>query len=507
MLAGSRRLLWLSLLLTLGVVGTVYGGTYLSIVEKWYGDTTFSHGFLIVPISLWLAWAKRDELRAVTLKPAWSGVVVLFGAALVWIVARGAGILVIEQTAAVLILIAAVWAVLGTAAARVLMFPLAFLLFVVPFGRGLIPLFMQFTADVATKVLQWTGIPVLRSHMYISIPGGNFEVARACGGLSFAITGIVLGTLYAYLTYQSWFKRAICVLAFLIVPIFANGIRVYITILISHLTDMRYGPGPEHGNFGRVLFVLVMLAMFWIGRRWQDPKPTTTAKAGHPVESNAPISMFTWLAVPAASVIALLAPAYLSHATSQATTRLNSVESIVKLPAGAASWTGPLADEKAWRPLYTGGIVERLGAYRNAKQQQVDVFVAVYGLGSSQGAEMISFKNVLFEAEHVSLADSRSHIVLAGSHGPIKLREVKVPESDGTRLVWTWFVVGDRALTSDFAVKALEAAAFITRNAYSERVITISTPFDDGAQDRLQAFVTAHADCVAAGFAGEACGE
>ena len=105
---------------------------------------------------------------------------------------------------------------------------------------------MQVTADVATWLLQWTGVPVLRSHMYISIPSGSFEVARACSGLNYFITGLVLGVLYAYLTYRGWTKRVLCVAG---LPgrsrSLLNGLRVYVTILVSHLTDMRFGPGAS----------------------------------------------------------------------------------------------------------------------------------------------------------------------------------------------------------------------------------------------------------------------
>ena len=130
--------------------------------------------------------------------------------------------LVIEQFAVVAMIPALVLAVLGWPRHDVLIFPLAFLFFVVPFGRALVPYLMQVTADIATVALQWTGVPVLRSHMYISIPSGEFEVARACSGLNYFITGLVLGVLYAYLSYRGWRKRSLCVAAFLVVPIVAE---------------------------------------------------------------------------------------------------------------------------------------------------------------------------------------------------------------------------------------------------------------------------------------------
>jgi len=98
-------------------------------------------------------------------------------------------------------------------------------------------------------------------------------VARACSGIAFLMTALVLGVLYGYLNYVAG-KNGCCACWRPVgVPILANGLRVYLTIAVSHLTDMRFGPGAEHVTFAQVFFALVMLGMFWLGRRWQDERP------------------------------------------------------------------------------------------------------------------------------------------------------------------------------------------------------------------------------------------
>ena len=86
-------------------------------------------------------------------------------------------------------------------------------------------------------------------------------MARACSGLNYFVTSVVLGVLYGYLNYRGWLKRAVCVLAFVVIPVVLNGLRVYFTILVSHLTDMRFGPGTEHRTFGLIFFVVMMLVV------------------------------------------------------------------------------------------------------------------------------------------------------------------------------------------------------------------------------------------------------
>src|SRR5215471_12664462 len=39
--------------------------TVTNIVQKWYSSPTYAHGFLIVPICLYLVWRQRDKLSAI----------------------------------------------------------------------------------------------------------------------------------------------------------------------------------------------------------------------------------------------------------------------------------------------------------------------------------------------------------------------------------------------------------------------------------------------------------
>ena len=506
MIANHRRMLALLLLAALAILGVVHLETFGSIVRKWNDDAAFSHGFLILPISLWLAWRKRLEFSAVEWRPAWFGVAALLVCAAAWIVAGGTGVLVIEQLAAVMMIAALVLAILGWPATRTLLFPLAFLLFAVPFGRGIVPVLMQATADMATFALQWSGVPVLRSHMYISIPAGDFEVARACSGLNYVVTGLVLGVLYAYVSYRGWRKRLLCVAAFLVVPIVANGVRVYLTILMSHLTDMRFGPGTEHVTFGRIFFILVMLLMFWIGRRWHDAPPPQAKSAGQRSRSEPGLPGVAWGPVPAAILVVLLTPVHLASSLARADATLGDVQHEVAVPLGVAGWQGPLDAVEGWRPLYGGGLVERQAAYSRSGGPSVDVFVAVYGLGATRGREMIAYDNALTSRDSASLAEEQRRKVVLPDGGVLVVNESRVNEAGAQRVVWYWFLVGDRPATNPFAVKALEAVAFVVGGADSERIVTLSTTDVDGATARLEAFVSAHAACVNSGFAAEACG-
>jgi exosortase len=399
-----------------------------------------------------------------------------------------------------------VLATLGWPLTRVLLFPLLFLFFMVPFGRGLVPALMQVTADFSTLLLQWSGVPVFRSHMFISIPSGDFEVARACSGLNYFITSLVLGVLYAYLYYKSWRKRIVCVAAFIVIPIVLNGLRVYITILVSHWTEMRYGPGDEHVTFGRIFFVVMMLALFWIGRRWHD-EVDTDAVASLAQESRRATSTpwKAWWPLPLALALALLAPTYVANAIATAREHLADHDSLVALPPAAAGWQGPTAHTDSWRPLYRGGLVERQARFTDAtnggrRRVRRGLWVGNHGW---RGDDFLQQRAVGQRAQEPGKCRVAPRGVTDGS--TLDVREARIVERGESLRVWYWFVVGDTPVTGEFAAKALEAIAFVTRSADSERIVTLSTPWDDDSGERLEAFVQAHGACVVQGFSPAAC--
>lgn len=504
-LQGSRAALLGLLVVALAVIGWVYRESWLGLPRLWSSDATFSHGYLILPIVLWLIWRIRGPVAAVEWRPSLLGVPASLLCAAAWMVARGTGVLVVEQLATVAMVPALVLAVLGTRVTRVLAFPLAFLFFAVPLGKGLVPVLMQLTADLSVGALKIFGLPIYRSGMFISIPGGDFEVARACSGINYLITSVVLGALYAHVTYRSWRKRLLFIAASIVVPILANGLRVFFIVVAAHYSDMRLGTGPDHVVFGRVMFLAILFAMFWVGRRWQDPDPIPVA--GLPA-APARLTIPDWLA--AILPVALLAttPRYLDAATADARLAPADPAAAVALPTAAAGWRGPAPGLIGWAPLYADPVTESRGVYLDQADAHVDVYVAAYGLGVGGNAEMIAYRNRLYAQEHESLYPERERsIEFAGRSHPI--REVVLRAPEGKRVVWTWYRVGERTTTSPFVVKALEAMMLLGRQAVAERVVTLATAATDegAARAALEAYAAAHGECLARGLMpGPGCG-
>src|SRR5437868_623376 len=83
-------------------------------------------------------------------------------------------------------------AVLGGAVFRALLFPLFFLIFLVPVGEELVPRLQDITATIAVRGVQLANVPVFLDGRLISTPTGDFLVAEACAGLRYLTACIVI---------------------------------------------------------------------------------------------------------------------------------------------------------------------------------------------------------------------------------------------------------------------------------------------------------------------------
>ncbi|MGL1269245.1 archaeosortase/exosortase family protein, partial [Vibrio parahaemolyticus] len=76
---------------------------------------------------------------------------------------------------------------LGPEVVAGLLFPLGYMLFLVPFGDEMIPFLQTITARLTMVLLALAHIPATLDGVFITTPAGYFEVAEACSGVKFLI--------------------------------------------------------------------------------------------------------------------------------------------------------------------------------------------------------------------------------------------------------------------------------------------------------------------------------
>jgi exosortase A len=494
-------------LVIVAIVGILaaYLRTAQSIVDIWSRSETFQHGFLIVPISVVLIWARRGAAASIAPAPDRLGFILLACAGAAWLVAVAGQVQVIQHFAMVAMIPAAVVAVAGRRVARALTFPLAFLLFGVPVGEAFIPPLMEWTADATVALLRLSGIPVLREGLFFAIPSGNWSVVEGCSGVRYLIASITVGALFSYLNYQLTWKRVLFFLLSIIVPIIANALRAYMIVMIAHYSDNRLALGVDHFIYGWVFFGIVMLLLFWAGSFWRD-NPAPTVPAGGPGASlrTSPASTGRLLGATALAIaLAGAWPLYASH-LDQPPAEPGALA--IEAPAPAQGWTlesTPLTD---WRPRYGGESASLFQAYRKG-----DRVVALY-LGwyrhQREGERLVTSTNIMVVQKHPVWSNvGESSRVEDLGRGPLDIRQTRLRSAGQRLLVWDWFRISGRDLINPYLAKVLLTRDRLLGRGDAGAAIIVAAPYDeqsDAAAETLRQFVREMRPSIDAALAGVA---
>ena len=496
------RTLGLVCLLALLILGLVYSSTIVSMVAIWARSETFTHGFLVLPISLWLIWRRRFLLAQLVPAPDWRGLPLFLPLGFGWLAAHAADVAVLQQLAFVGMIPLTVFSLLGARVAREIAFPLAFLFFAVPMGEALMPPMMDFTAAFTVKLLRLTGIPVYVEGTFFSIPSGNWSVVEGCSGIRYLIASVTMGALYAYLNYRSTFKRVVFIVFSIAMPVIANGLRAYMIVMIAHLSDMKLALGIDHFIYGWVFFGLVIMVMFWIGSFWRDPDPVdevheapSVAVSGADFPSG---KAWRWaLAVVGAGAVWPAWAALLEAGTPAAPPQVE-----LEAPAARAGWR-PVEPFTDWKPHYVGMNGELIQAYES-DLGRVGVYLAYYAL-QQQGAELVNSQNYMIRQKHpvwqnvgearISREGIPAHVVRT------YLRSV------GQRLyIYHWYWLDGRHTANPWLAKMLEAGNRLVGRHPPAAGIVVFSPYEEGNADRaeraLQAFLDDMLPAVEASLRG-----
>jgi len=158
---------------------------------------------------------------------------------------------------------------LGWAHLKTLLFPIVFLIFMIPIPSilmGKITFPMQlFASKVAALSLHQLGVPVLREGNIISLAHTTLEVAEACSGIRSLISLLALGTVFAYFTKKSFWQRTVLVLSCFPIAIFVNSLRVTATGVLANNYGTSVAQGFFHGFSGYLLFLLAFVLLIGEG--------------------------------------------------------------------------------------------------------------------------------------------------------------------------------------------------------------------------------------------------
>lgn len=258
----ATRLPWI--LVGLGLL-SLFLPTFWDLFNGIWATDANGHGPIVLGISCWLIWRRREQVAAAPDSPArWLGWLLVSCGLVLYIVGRSQAVLLFEVGASIWLLAGIALVLKGPAALKLLAFPLFFMMFMVPLPGVVVDMLTQpmkmAVSHVAESILAGVGYPISRTGVVLQIGQYQLLVADACAGLHTLFTLEALGLLYLNLVKHESAARNIT-LAILIVPISftANVIRVMILTLITYHFGDEAGQGFLHGFAGMVLFMAALL--------------------------------------------------------------------------------------------------------------------------------------------------------------------------------------------------------------------------------------------------------
>jgi exosortase A len=479
--AAWRRALPALLLLLAGIL-LLYRDTAVAMVTIWDRSGTFTHCFTVLPIVLWLVWRRRDVLAAQTPRSSTWLLLPIAGAAMLWLLGDLAAVNAATQLALVALLVLAVTTVLGVQVAHTIMFPLGFLFFAVPIGEFMMPHMMLWTADFTVFALRLSGIPVYREGQQLVIPSGTWSVVEACSGVRYLIASVMVGTLFAYLNYRSLRRRLAFVGVAIAVPIVANWLRAYLTVVLGHLSNNKLATGVDHLIYGWLFFGIVILLMFAIGARWSEPHSADRPAPATGNEMPSP-ARHPWRVVAAAALIGLL-----PHLAVQAIARMDSSGQPNMAPVAlAGDWRlseGELAD---WKPAFKGAAMELNHTYSANQGRDVGLYIGYYR-HQDYDRKLVSSENALVTSNDRRWAQTASGSqTLDVASTPVEFRTARLRGSpsphwpaDKRLVVWQTYWITGTLTASDSLAKGVAALYRLLGRGDDAAVIIVYAPEGEG---------------------------
>jgi exosortase len=184
-------------------------------------------------------------------------------------------------------------ALFGTKAFRAALFPLVFLLLLVPIPDLLldrVTLFLQLGSTELTDLLfRACGTPAFREGFRFTLPGVTIEIAKECSGIRSSVAMLVTVLLAGHLFLRTPGKQIVLLLAVFPVVVLKNAMRIVALSLLSVYVNPSFLHGDLHRDGGLLFFILGLAMIFplfyWLLKEERKPQPEGRERVAGPLKT------------------------------------------------------------------------------------------------------------------------------------------------------------------------------------------------------------------------------
>ncbi|MEX0604313.1 MAG: exosortase [Marinobacter sp.] len=450
-LAGSR---WFSPFLFLIIFVLATWPAWLTLADRWLKfDESYSHGFLILAVSLYLSVATWRRERP---RPGfyWFWIVPLLAATAVYCAGRILLVGTFEQLALIPILLGGLLVLWGWRQTLPFLVPVGLMVFTLPLWDYLSWPLQLVTVAVNQFMLSWFDIEFVVEGVFVYFPDiGAFEIAEGCSGLRYFLVGMTLAFLYGELNFDRLRSRILILAAAVLLALVANWVRVFVIIYMGHETNMTSSLIDDHDMFGWWVFAATLVPLFFFARRLEllesraeaatnvEKSPNRMVEGRH----NAPQFGLAFAVLPLLAIVAVSWLALPSEADSETSNMRSHSVSLVDtdtwLPLFGQSLNG-------WQPsmqrpdrLLEKTYVKRESLGENGGEGE-QLFVALYTYNFQRpGGEVVYYRNRLYDSS--TQLPEQTFNIEAGTAAPMGGLTLRYRRSDEViNLAYGYYVEG-----------------------------------------------------------------
>ncbi len=231
----------------------------------------YSHGLLILPVALFLAvqrYRNDSSLANTTERGSLSGLPLLVVSLLLYLYFSRDKAHYLAAFAMIGMIGGLVWTIGGTQVARKLVFPIAYLVFMVPLPiieRYTLPLAL-FTGVCSGGIVQFLGLDVTIVGNSVTLPNADLIIGAQCSGVNSLIALTSLMVLVAYLLEGPIWSRILLVVFAIPLAVLGNILRVATLLYVARSWGAEAAFTYYHDYSGILFFVAVLLLIYPLTR-------------------------------------------------------------------------------------------------------------------------------------------------------------------------------------------------------------------------------------------------
>lgn len=498
MVLKQKNFLWMQFSIMILLLVFSYWEPIQNMAEQWIHNDDFSHGLLIIPISVFLVWEKRKLLTLDRMGTDWRALPLLFAAIAIYAIGELGAELFTVRMSLIIFFIGALWLLFGLHLIKTLRFPLIFLFLMLPLP-GLVYRNLTFPLQIISSkwsvaFLNMIGVLAYREGNVIDLGFSQLQVVEACNGLRFILPLFTIGVLFAFWKKKSLWKRISLISITIPIAILANIFRISGTGVLSNYFGKDAAEGFFHSFSGWVVFMASFLIFFAFNKLIDlipNFKEKSKVKNIANIESsqnritvklrNTPFNRYG----PIAMIMFMIAatPFLVNVAGNVAPQKLKQPLGNFPLVLDDRVGQGQTMDAEMWDKV--GGQDYFLANYENQEAAPINAYVAYYEY-QRKGGDFIHSPRLCLPGAgwFISLNHERRIEDLDKKRlsGVLKFNELLVRKGEDARLVYFWYQGRNRNFTSEWAAKFYMVWDGIWKRRTDGALVRLVMPLSPGEQ-------------------------